>query len=130
MSIPLEDRNKFALEYLVGVLKVFCPKDTFKLVNNGIVIVNSEYIGIGGENAPYAVYTNEKWEDERWGGKQNPNEGWIQRAIDSAQEFLKQLYSGTISKEDIQSKLNDNANELSKQHHSEADFYDGGVNND
>ena len=56
-------------------------------------------VTIGNENAPYAVYTNEPWIAPRWGGKPNPNEGWIDRAVE---DFVKQLagrYGGSISTE-------------------------------
>ena len=48
-------------------------------------------LGIGGEPAPYATYTNEPWISEKWNGKQNPNQGWIQNGISSALPTLQSI---------------------------------------
>lgn len=42
--------------------------------------------------APYVPYTNEPWLSPRWGGKQNPNEGWWQRFCEEfARRFAAEL---------------------------------------
>lgn len=42
--------------------------------------------------APYVPYTNEPWLSPRWGGKQNPNEGWWQRFCgEFARRFAAEL---------------------------------------
>ena len=110
VALTFEQRKAFALEYLKDVLKVFAPKDTTNLSVNGIRIADNDYILIGGEVAPYAVYTNEAWVSERWNGRKNPNEGWINRAIESALPMLVNIMGGSVSEEEIQSLI---ANEVS-----------------
>lgn len=39
-------------------------------------------IYIDDNQAPYDMYTNEKWISPRWGGRANPNEGWIEEALE------------------------------------------------
>jgi len=82
------------------------PKDTWNLALNSIRIVQeagSWYIVIGGEIAPYAVYTNEPW----LRGK-NPNEGWIERTIENCMPMIRQIMSEAISKAEINEWLRDN----------------------
>ena len=102
LQISLEQRKQYALEYLKDVLKVFAPKDTTNLAVNGIRIASNDYILIGGEIAPYAVYTNEAWMSDKWNGRRNPNEGWINRAIESALPMLVNIMGGSISQEEIE----------------------------
>ncbi len=93
------------------------PKDTWNLALNAIRIVQENgawYILIGGEIAPYAVFTNEPWEK----GK-NPNEGWIEKTIEECMPAIKQIMSGTITQDEVdelmranyQSKLINDYNE-------------------
>ena len=104
--INFEDRKKFAAEYLCNMLKLVATKDTGNLSTNGIRILDVASgvydIGIGGEPAPYATYTNEPWISEKWGGKKNPNQGWIQNAISSALPTLQSILDGAISLDDLQ----------------------------
>lgn len=39
--------------------------------------------------APHTVYTNEAWVHERWRGRKNPNEAWIQEATDLIFRLLR-----------------------------------------
>ena len=110
VALSLEDRKKFALEYLKDLLKVMCPKDTFNLSINGIVLVEEEFIGIGNEIAPYAIFTNEPWDN----GK-NPNEGWIDNTIQMALPYISQLMSGEITADEIQNAIKINQDNLSNQ---------------
>jgi hypothetical protein len=107
--ISLEDRLHFAAQYLQNTLKLFAPKDTGNLSTNAIRIVYvspTEWnIVIGGEIAPYAVYTNEAWFAEHWGGKKNPNEGWIQHAIKVATPMIQSIMGGAVSEEDIKNTM-------------------------
>lgn len=41
--------------------------------------------------APYMVYTNEPWTSPKWGGKQNPNEGWWDKVAKEVYNELKKL---------------------------------------
>lgn len=47
--------------------------------------------------APYMPFTNEKWEDPRWNNKQNPNEGWWNRACQNVIENLKRDLKGQLT---------------------------------
>ena len=81
---------------LKTVLKARAPYDTGNLAINSIRIVdNSVTIG-GSEIADYAIYTNEPWTN----GRKNPNEGWVDRAIQEAKPLIeKLLYSEAGQKE-------------------------------
>jgi hypothetical protein len=107
--MTLNEKLEQASKYLQQVLKVFAPKDTGNLSLNAIRIVQvapSKYqIIIGGEIAPYAVYTNADWVAQRWAGKVNPNQGWVNRAIDNAKPVLMSILSGAITLDEIDSAI-------------------------
>ena len=107
--MTLNEKLEQASKYLQQVLKVFAPKDTGNLSLNAIRIVQvspSKYqIIIGGEIAPYAVYTNAEWVAQRWAGKVNPNQGWVNRAIDNAKPVLMSILSGAITLDEIDSAI-------------------------
>lgn len=97
-SSTLTSKIELAAEYLHNVLKLRAPKDTWNLTFNGIrlVYIDSAHIKIiiGGEPAPYAIYTNEPWSSPRWNGKSNPNEGWINNAVHGALPTIKAILGG------------------------------------
>lgn len=69
-----------AFEYMRSV----CPQRSGNMHNTMMCTQqdpNTWVISIGGEKAPYAVYTNEKWVSPKWHGKQNPNEHWIDQGV-------------------------------------------------
>ena len=72
-----------------------CPYDTGNMHNTirvEAVSPTEVRVIIGGDLAPYAPYTNEPWISERWRGKKNPNEGWIDNAVETfVQKTAKQL---------------------------------------
>jgi len=107
--MTLNEKLEQASKYLQQVLKVFAPKDTGNLSLNAIRIVQvapSKYqIIIGGEIAPYAVFTNAEWVAQRWAGKVNPNQGWVNRAIDNAKPVLMSILSGAITLDEIDSAI-------------------------
>lgn len=98
--------------------RIYAPKDTGNLSINAIKSVYEDgmwQVVIGGELAPYAVYTNEAWISEKWKGAQNPNEGWIQNAIEAVRPAIIGIFEGTYTEEEIaeyQNKLNILADEL------------------
>lgn len=103
MEISVEDRKRFALEYLKVSLQLSAPFDTGNLMLNGIRIdLNQQAIIIGGEIADYAVYTNEPWIDEKWNGRSNPNEGWIQKGVQQAQQGIFNIFGGVYSQQEIE----------------------------
>ena len=85
--------------------RIYAPKDTDG--NLSINAIKSVYedgmwqVVIGGELAPYAVYTNEAWISEKWKGAQNPNEGWIQKAIESVRTVIVGIFQGIYTEEEI-----------------------------
>lgn len=64
-----------------GARPIF-PYRTGNMRQNGTVAAgvshNVAEIRIGGDKAPYAVYTEYPWISPRWNGRKNPNEGWIE----------------------------------------------------
>lgn len=99
------DRLEQTADFLVLWLQVKAPKKSFNLTVNGIKKAYDELTGypiivIGGESAPYAIYTNEPWIANRWNGKQNPNQEWIQNAIIEVIPTIQAIMSGIITQED------------------------------
>lgn len=115
--IGYEARLEQAVDYLVIWLKIKAPKDSGNLAVNGIKKVwnpglSTWDIIIGGETAPYAVYTNGVWINRPG---VNPNEGWIQEACVEASPVLKAILSGSIPEEDVKRMLKTNKQALSGQ---------------
>ncbi len=119
--VSLEQRLEIASCYLNQLLCLHAPKDSWNLTFNGIALrqVSPKHwqITIGGENAPYAVFTNEAWIGEHWKGKKNPNEGWVEKTIELGKRFIQSIMSGAVSleelktvDEEIDKKLNDKLN--------------------
>lgn len=102
--MTIQDRLDQAVQLLKNKLIVEAPFDTGNLALNAIRLIQDNgawHIVIGGEVAPYAPYTNEKWERG-----QNPNEGWIQRTIENAKPTLIKVLSGRITQEEYERELN------------------------
>ena len=81
-------------------IKSVAPFDTGNLRDTIEVfeVSKNEYeIRIGGELAPYAVYTNETWVAPRWHGRKNPNEHWINLAVDEIVRRIAAVLGGEIS---------------------------------
>lgn len=118
-----EARLEQAVDYLVLWLKIKAPKDTGNLAINAIKKVwnpeaNTWDIIIGGELAPYAVYTNGVWINRPG---TNPNEGWIQEACIEAKSVLVAILSGSISEEEANKMMITNRGALSSQFGSMAE---------
>lgn len=96
---------KVAAEFLKSCLQANAPYDTGNLALNSIRILydtNGDiFVAVGGEIAPYAVYTNEKWVSDKWNGNANPNEGWIENAIEEAMPLIKEYLSNQLSQQDF-----------------------------
>ena len=109
----MNNRDIMAYNVLVMALKSVCPYRTGNLERNGIrvkidngtmcVVVGHETSKLLGE---YAVYTNEPWISPKWGGKQNPNQGWIERGIEKALALIKQVYQG-MTADDFNNVMDD-----------------------
>jgi len=99
--LTYRERLEQAADYLVLWLQLRAPKETWNLALNGIKKAYDEFgnpqIVIGGELAPYAVYTNEPWISPKWNGAVNPNQGWIQSACQDAVPVLTVIMSGVMT---------------------------------
>ena len=91
------DLVREALNILKLVLQARAPYDTGNLALNSIRIVGNA-VYIGGEIADYAIYTNEPWAN----GKKNPNEGWVQKAIQEAAPLIQRVLGGKATSKDVQ----------------------------
>lgn len=93
-----------ACKILKLVLQARAPYDTGNLAMNNIRIDRNRGRVIVGsaESAPYAPITNEPWTSEKWHGKKNPNEGWIQRAIEESLPIIQRVLSGKATDKDVQ----------------------------
>lgn len=100
---------KVAAEFLKSCLQAYAPYDTGNLALNSIRVLydtnGDVFVAIGGEIAPYAVYTNEKWVSDKWNGKSNPNENWIENAIDEALPLIKDYLLREMSQQDFDQYL-------------------------
>lgn len=130
-TINSTDKMNQVAEYLLKLLQVNCPKDTTNLSQN----INIQYVEdgkarivIGHEKADYAVYTNEPWTSERWNGKTNPNEGWVNRTIEESAPIIQQIMSGQISEEDFNQMITDLENEFDAQVQERLDEIDRKLN--
>lgn len=84
--------------------RIYAPKDTGNLSINAIKSVYEDgvwQVVIGGELAPYAVYTNDPWVSPHWKGATNPNENWIQNAIEAVRPAIIGIFEGTYTEEEI-----------------------------
>lgn len=94
------ERLRFACYYLMMQLKLFAPFEWGNLMNSIQIREITPYqyeVLIGGELVNYAPATNEEWVSPRWKGKQNPNQGWIEKCIESSLPVMKQIMAGDIS---------------------------------
>ena len=98
------DPVREACRILKQVLQARAPYKTGNLALNSIRIVGNKVV-IGGEIAPYAAFTNEPWESERSNGKMNPNERWIQRAIEEALPLIQRVLNGQASDADVKAAI-------------------------
>lgn len=118
--MTLEQRIELVAKIVENSLKIHAPKDTGNLSINGIrsVFVNGVWtVVVGGEPAPYAVYTNEPWESEVWRGGKNPNQGWIMEAIEAVKSAIIGIFQGVYTDAEIRSynaKLKREAKQLIK----------------
>ena len=95
--ISLDDRVNLAAQTLMMALKLDAPKDTWNLTYNGIALVQVSpqfyKIVIGGENAPYAIYT-----DKREGIRCYH---WVENCCATNTANLTQILGGKLSKDDV-----------------------------
>lgn len=86
------------LRVLSETIRAYCPYDTGALSQS----IDTYYNGtiaqviIGNDLVDYARYTNEKWQEGT-----NPNEGWVQRAIDSCVPIIQAIFNGSATQEEI-----------------------------
>lgn len=101
--LSLSQRFEQAANYIKAELVVGAPFETGNLALNAIRITFDKglaHIVIGGEVAPYAIYTNETWSKGT-----NPNEGWIQRVINECKPMIIKIMQGAISQEELEKEL-------------------------
>lgn len=83
---------------IVSILMELVPKgETKNLMSSiGYDITNEDeiVISVGGLDAPYAVVVNEGRTDRPMSEKEQFNKGWIERALQQANEILSQYYGG------------------------------------
>lgn len=91
-----------AQDIILAHLRVYCPIRTGRLVATITPDNNSLVITIGDENVQYAPYTNESWDnfDLPLKGHKNPNEGWINKALDAALPIVDKFLAGSVTGEE------------------------------
>lgn len=101
------ERLESAVDFLIILMQINAPKKTGNLALNAIrkawdPVTGYPMIVIGGEPAPYAIYTNEPWVAEKWKGTINPNMYWVQKTIEQARPQLILILSGEVTIEEVQ----------------------------
>lgn len=118
--LTLEQRLESATEYLKLILQLVAPKDTGNLAFNSIRIIplspQHYQIWIGGEIAPYAVYTNTR---------NSTSVGWVDRAVSMAVPFIQSIMSGEISMDDLENNLGYTSSLIKDQANLRADLIEG-----
>lgn len=86
----------------VTILRMRSPIDTGNLRYNAIkyewIDENTFKIYIDEKIAPYVFYTNEPWLSPKWKGKKNPNEYWIEKAVDFIANYVALRLKGELIK--------------------------------
>lgn len=92
------NKTQELLRVLSETIRANCPYDTGALSQSiDIYYAGSEArVIIGNDLVDYARITNEEWNKGH-----NPNEGWVQRAIQSAIPIMQAIFKGEISQSEI-----------------------------
>lgn len=92
------DKVQEILKVLSETIRAQCPYDTGALSQSIDTYYsgNTAQVVIGNDLVDYARITNESWNK----GK-NPNEGWVQRAIESCVPIIQAILSGDTSQDEI-----------------------------
>lgn len=99
-----------AQDVIMSVLKANCPFKTGNLSKS----INAEnerlVITIGDDTVQYAPYTNESWNNFQppLQGHTNPNEGWINRALEIALPIVESLLQGSITEAEAEEIVHSN----------------------
>lgn len=91
-----------AQDIILAHLRVYCPFATGNLSGSITPDNNSLVITIGDEDVQYAPFTNESWDnfDPPLRGHKNPNEGWINKALDAALPIVDRFLAGSVTEEE------------------------------
>lgn len=99
--MTIDQKLETASQIIETACRIYAPKDTGNLSINAIrtVYENGTWqVVIGGEVAPYAIYTNEEWVNR---GTENPNKHWIEDAIDSVRGTLINIFTDVYTPEEL-----------------------------
>lgn len=114
--LTLQQKLGLATQYLLQQLKLNAPKDTWNLTENGIRMVqiqpNHWQIIIGGESAPYGVYTNERHNIARGVYAGRDNYHWINDTVDSCISYIQSIMGGTVTLDDVANSIKDTNNKI------------------
>lgn len=118
-------RLYLAQDIILSHLRVYCPIKEGHLVGS-INSDNSKFIiTIGDEDVQYAPFTNESWNNfaPPLKGHKNPNEGWIDRALQSALPVVEQMLSGAITEDEAQELVKANNEQYEKRLNAAAERF-------
>lgn len=118
-------RLYLAQDIILSHLRVYCPIDTGALSASITSDNNTFVITIGDEDVQYAPFTNESWDnfDPPLKGHKNPNEGWIDRALQSALPVVDQMLSGAITEDEAQELVKANNEQYEKRLNAAAERF-------
>lgn len=96
----IEQRVELILHEKINSLRESAPYDTGNLSLNAIKLrkigIGKWQIYIDQDIAPYMPYTNEEWISPKWNGKQNPNQGWWNNAVEIIIKEIMHRVKGAI----------------------------------
>lgn len=127
--LKLETKLELASQYLQQQLKLKAPKDSWNLTDNAIRLVqiapNHWRIRIGGEPAPYAIYTNEKHNIARGVYAGRDNFHWVNDTVNECLPYIQSIMGGTVTPEDIEKAIADTESAIKDLRQQQIDLIGG-----
>ncbi len=100
----MQDKELMVAQLLEAVLRAVCPYDSGNLSRTIHANQDEEghFVSIGNEVYDYAAATNEPWVNRKGN---NPNEGWVEHAIESCIPQVEAIYAGKMTEEELAAEL-------------------------
>jgi len=83
-------RNRL-LQKSMNIVMNRMPYDTGAMLNQYTKVILTPTGFIIRIEAPYSVYVNEQWLSPQWGGKENPNQGFVQQIVQDIMDTISKV---------------------------------------
>lgn len=90
--VALAPKDTGNLAYNAIKMKMNSSNECEIYISGNSIKTNNGYLKYG--VAPYVPFTIEPWVSPKWNGRKNPNEGWFEKAIESAVNTVSKKYDG------------------------------------